>query len=369
MKLFNIFPSHVIKGNTVKTISMLEAKEGMELGEHVEVQGMIVYSAGTLLDKKAIDRLNRYGIMTINIMEPVDYAKTHYERIQYNENFKKFVDKYQFCLTSYKGIMISYLGMKPKISIEKEDLLKLYYDCNSMVSTGGQLLDYIYNMMPNEDELTYTNSFNAALLCGTFANWLDLSQEDKELLILCGFYYDIGKWTLSNDILWKPGKLTEEELTLVKKHPVIGYALVRDDTNLNEHIKNTIIMHHERMDGSGYPYHMKGEKIDLFARYLAIVDTYVSMASPRSFRPAFTPLQILGNFEKNMGIYDVSILMPLMDHIADAQIGTQVELSDHTTWEVAMVNKTSYGRPILKNDHNEIMDLSTRSTLDIVKYL
>ena len=56
------------------------------------------------------------------------------------------------------------------------------------------MLDYLYNLMPSEDELTYTQGLNAALLAGTFADWLSMSEEEKNTLILCGFYYDIGKY-------------------------------------------------------------------------------------------------------------------------------------------------------------------------------
>ena len=63
--------------------------------------------------------------------------------------------------------------------------------------------------MPSEDELTYTQGLNAALLAGAFADWLSLSEEEKNTLILCGFYYDIGKLQLPYELLWKPGKLTE----------------------------------------------------------------------------------------------------------------------------------------------------------------
>ncbi len=353
----------------MKVISTLELTPGLELGEHVEYQDKILYSAGTILDQKSIDRLKRYGIMCVSIMEAVDKATTHYERIQYNENFKKFVDKYNVCLNKYKGVMLSYIGMKPTVSIEPSTLLAIYEECYQMVSTGGQLLDYIYNMMPNEDELTYSQSFSSALLCGAFANWLCLNEEDTRIFILCGFYYDIGKWMLPSEILWKPGKLTDEELAMVKRHPIMGYKFAQNDTNLNEHVRNSIIMHHERMDGSGYPFHIAGEKIDRFARYMGIVDTYIAMASPRSFRPAFTPLQILGNFEKNLDKFDISILMLLMDRIADAQVGSNVELSDGTVWEVALIHKTPYSRPLLKNDQQQTLNLADHPELDIVKYV
>lgn len=349
----------------MKTITFMELQEGMEIGEDIEAQGTVLFPAGTKVDEKVIDRIKRHGIMCVSVLEKVDYATTHYEKIQYDKDFLKFCEIYKNQLNIYKGTMISYMGTKQ--SIEPSSLMAIYECVSSVISTEGQLLDYLYNMVPNEDELTYTSSFNAALLCGAFANWLNLPYDEKRLLVLCGFYYDIGKWVIPNNILWKPGKLTDEEFALVRKHPVSGYALIRNDTNLNEHIKNTVIMHHERYDGTGYPYHMSGEKIDKYARYLAIIDTYIAMASPRSFRPAFTPLQIIGILEDEKEKYDPQILIPLIKKIADTQIGYKVELSDKSVWEVIMIQDQKYSRPMLKGENDMILDLISRPDLKIVR--
>lgn len=108
-----------------------------------------------------------------------------------------------------------------------------------------------------------------------------MSQEDRETLILSCFYYNIGKVKLPYEVLLKPEKLTPEELATVRKHPALGYQLLNNSA-LSQRIKNVTAMHHERMDGSGYPFGSKGEKIDLFARYVGIIDTYIAMASPEA---------------------------------------------------------------------------------------
>lgn len=352
------------KGYTMKTITVLELKPGMELAEDITASnGAVVYAKNTKVDEKMVDRIKRHGLMCVSIMEPSDYATTHHEKLFFNEHFQRFCKVYNENLIKYKGIFISYL--QTKRSIFSDDLMAIYEDCAACITNEGELLDFLYNMVANEDELTYTQSFNAALLAGAFANWLKFTPEEKKIMILCGFYYDIGKWSLPNDILWKPGKLTEEEFALVKKHPVIGYNVVKMDMNLNEHVKNAVIMHHEKYDGSGYPYHMRGDRIDKYARYMAIVDTYIAMASPRSFRNAFTPLQILGNFEKNIDKYDVEILLPLMAKIANTQIGSRVVLSDDSEWEVIMINNTNYSRPVLRSDMGDILDLQSKPDLEI----
>lgn len=93
------------------------------------------------------------------------------------------------------------------------------------------------------------------------------------------------------------------------------------------------------------------------------------MASPRSYRIALTPLQILDNFQKNLTVFDTEILLPLMKRIADAQIGTTVQLSDDSVWDVFLVHPDRYSLPVLKNKADKILDLLENPQLKIVKNL
>lgn len=349
----------------MKVITKMELKPGMILGEDIVNYGDIVYSAGTKVDNILIEKLNRYPtIMCVTIKENIDLASTHYEKIRYNENFQAFEKAHRIVLMKYKAAMLQFLDKGEKIS--DDFFLELYDELYSMIPNGFALLDYLYNMMPNEDELTYTQCLNSALLAGTFADWISMNAEAKKNMILCGFYYDIGKLKLPYNLLWKPGQLNDTEYNMIRQHPVLGYELVRN-LNLNEHVKNAVLMHHERMDGTGYPYQFDGTHIDIYARYLAIIDSYTAMASPRAYRSAFTPLQILGIFEQSMEKFDVELLLPLMKRIADAQIGTTVLLSNDTLWEVLVIHPTKFSRPILKNIQNEILDLIDHPELEILK--
>ena len=348
----------------MKTIARMALEPGMVLGEDIIYQGRVLYAANTKIDRTIIEKLNRYSIMCATVKEDIDFASTHYERIRFNENFRAFEQQYNSSLFLYKKAMVHFLNTG--IKIEDGTLLEIFRNLYAHISSGSVLLDYLYNMVPNEDELTYTHCLNSALLAGAFADWLSMNQKAKETLILCGFYYDIGKLKLPYELLWKPGKLTSEEYQLVKTHPVVGYSLLRS-VELDSHIKNAVIMHHERLDGSGYPYHMSGNKIDIYARYIAIIDAYIAMASPRSYRSALTPLQILGNFENSMDKYDVELLMPLTKRIADAQIGTTVRLNDESIWEVFIIHPNKFSRPILRNEHSKILDLLEHPELEIVK--
>ncbi|MCM1111845.1 MAG: HD domain-containing protein [Muribaculum sp.] len=350
----------------MKSVAVMSLAPGMVLGEDVVALDKVVYPAGTALNQLVIDKLNRYSIMCVTVMEDIDFASTHYERIRFNEDFKLFEQNYNAALPRFKSMICSFWQTGEQVP--NSDLLQIYRDISGNISSGAMLLDFLYNMVPNEDELTFSHSLNSALLAGAIADWLSMDETQKNILILCGFYYDIGKLQLPYELLWKSGKLTPEEFKLIQTHPVVGYSRIRN-LDLDDHVKNAVIMHHERLDGSGYPYHMQGQKIDVYARYMAIIDAYIAMASPRSYRSAFTPLQILANFEENLSRFDVELLMPIMRRIADAQVGTRVQTNDDRVWEVLILHPNKLSRPLLKNDDKELMDLMQHPELQIVKMM
>ncbi len=350
----------------MRTAARMELQPGMTLGEDVSVQDRVLFPAGTVLTENNIEKLKQYSVMCVTIMENVDFAVTHFEKLRYSEEFKLFERKHGENLSRYKKLVTDLAVLGNPIS--EQDLMDIYTDLRSTYSSETVLLDYLYNLMPGEDELTYNHCLNSALLAGAFSEWNALPEEERKNLILSGFYYDIGKLKLPYDVLWRPGKLTPEEFEIVKKHPAIGWAML-GNAGLDSRIQDAVLMHHERMDGSGYPHQLTGNEINIYARYLAIVDTYIAMASPRPHRSALTPLQILGHLERDISKYDAEILVPLMQRIANAQIGSDVGLNDESVWEVFILHPHSLSRPILKNKNSDILDLAEHPELEIVKMM
>ncbi len=351
----------------MKIVARMSLQDGMILGEDVkDSHGNVLYTAGTEINARVINKLNRYSIMCVTIMEDIDFAQTHYERMRFDNTFKAFEIIYTDCLNRYKEMMTIFLNTGT--IIENNKLLSLYHNVMSSVPGNAAIFDYLYIRVPNEDEMTLTHCFNSALIAGTFADWLLLNEEEKNTLILCGFYYDIGKLMLPYHLLWKPGKLTAEEYEQIKSHTVTGYKLLRMH-NINPNIKRSVVLHHERLDGSGYPYGFDKEEIDIYSRCISIIDTYEAMAAPRAHRLSIPPLNILAYFEEALSQYDVELLMPIMKNIANMQIGTNVQLSDESIWEVFLLNNHKLSRPILRNEKSEMLDLSIRPDLKIEKVI
>src|SRR5256885_2446328 len=117
---------------------------------------------------------------------------------------------------------------------------------------------------------------------------LDLTEEDLETLRVACLLHDIGKVGVPDAILAKPGPLTDEERAIVQQHPVIGESICAPLKPLR-HILPVIRHHHERMDGSGYPDGLRGDRIPLKARILQIADIYDALTTDRPYRDALSP--------------------------------------------------------------------------------
>lgn len=349
----------------MKDIARIALQPGMIIGQDIfNYRNELVFSSGTKIDETVIAKLARHSIMVVPIMEDIDFATTHFEKIRLSEPYRNFELQYNHCLIAYRNAMNNFVSNS--VPVNTEFLLDIYRKLTALAPSNHLLLDYLYNMVPNEDELTHTHCLNSALIAGVFADWLSMSPADKEILVLSGFFYDIGKLKLPYEILWKPGDLNNVEYATIKTHPVLGYEMARTQS-LDPHILNAIFMHHERCDGTGYPSGLKKEQIDLFARYIAIVDAYEAMTSARTYRQSLTPLEVIARFEKEgFQRYDEVLLRPILKRIADSQIGLDVKLSDGSTWEIFVINPAKLSKPILKRNDTEFLNLAEREDLEIV---
>jgi putative nucleotidyltransferase with HDIG domain len=133
------------------------------------------------------------------------------------------------------------------------------------------------------DLYTQLHSSRVTGLSIVLGKQLGCSKEELDILKFAGHLHDIGKIGIRDDILLKPGKLTEEEFEKIKDHPVIG-ASILEQLGLWEKERQIIRCHHERFDGSGYPDGIKQDDIPFLARILSVADVYDAMASDRAYR-------------------------------------------------------------------------------------
>lgn len=348
----------------MKTVACAALINGTVIGKDVtRYQGEVIIPAGTTVDDRIRAKLERNSIICVEIKEEIDFANTHFEKIRFSQEFMNFEKMYQKLMPRFKEIMKGLVEKGTSVNID--ELMDIYTALREIPSNAESLLDFLYNKLPDEDELTHSHCLNSALIAGIFGEWMDVEKEKLKELILCGFFYDIGKLLLSDAILWKPGKLTDLEFMQIKAHTLNGYKLLEKQP-LAECIKRCALMHHEKCDGSGYPSKLKKEQIDLYARYMAIVDAYEAMTSPRTYRDSLTPLEVIARFEQTgPNKYDDKILRPLLCKIAKTQVGLNVRLSDDSIWQVYIINQTNLSRPVLKRE-NEVLNLCDAPELKII---
>jgi HD-GYP domain-containing protein (c-di-GMP phosphodiesterase class II) len=131
---------------------------------------------------------------------------------------------------------------------------------------------------------------------------MGLSLDTIEGIRMAGSIHDIGKLSIPAEILSKPTKLTEIEFSFIKKHPQIGYEMLKD-VESPWPLAQIVLQHHERMNGSGYPKNLRGDEIILEARIMAVADVVEAMASHRPYRAALGIDAALAEIEKNKGTH------------------------------------------------------------------
>ena len=142
---------------------------------------------------------------------------------------------------------------------------------------------------------------------------LGLSSEEIENLKDCAYLHDIGAIGIPDQILSKPGRLSEEEYALIKQHTLIGAHILKDIT-LVPHLVEVTKSHHERYDGTGYPEGLSGVAIPLYARIVAVADSFDAMHSRRIYRNALSEDQIRKEFSESAGKqFDPRISAILLD--------------------------------------------------------
>lgn len=165
----------------------------------------------------------------------------------------------------------------------------------------------IVDQVERKDRYTYMHSERVSRYAVKIAKKLKLNSDHLENLTTASMLHDIGKIHVPEEVLNKPGRLTDEEYALIKKHATDGAEMVKG--TYYDEVAPIIEQHHERLDGSGYPFGLKGDEILLEARIIAVSDTFDAMTEDRAYRKAFDPQFALNELKRLKGTqYDAEIV-------------------------------------------------------------
>ena len=220
-----------------------------------------------------------------------------------------------------KAMIFAKLNGRNRVCIYNPDIESKLESDNEINYKNQVLIKFVYSLASAIDlKDTYTgfHSEEVSRFSMMIADELVLSEKQKYAIRLGGLLHDIGKLSISDTIIRKKGKLTDEEYSIIKEHPKSGSDIVSQIVDNND-IISCVRSHHERYDGKGYPDGLKGEEIPIVARITCIADAYHAMISKRSYRDEMSKEEALLELENNKGTqFDSKIVDVFINTMKDS---------------------------------------------------
>jgi len=164
-------------------------------------------------------------------------------------------------------------------------------------AVASELCSVLYH-----DYHTFTHSANVAYYCVLLAKELGISStEELNMIAIGALLHDVGKISIADSILTKPGKLTDSEFAIIKQHPGNGFCLLNKREDLSFGQLMMVYQHHERLDGGGYPVRCSGSEIHHWARICAVCDIFEALTSNRPYRSGMSSKNAFEIMERNSG--------------------------------------------------------------------
>lgn len=233
-------------------------------------------------------------------------------------------------------------------AIEEEPLKKVIKEMvKEIISNQDAILNLI--KIKSHDEYTFAHSTNVCSLSILIGIRRGLEKAEIEEIALGGMLHDVGKVKISEEILLKPSKLTIKEYEEVRKHPIYGYEILNENTNLSKITKLIAYQHHERMQGNGYPQGLSIDEIHPAVRLVALVNLYDSLTTDKPYRSKFLPHDamrlIISQSGSNFPLEDVK---KFVEDMSIYPLGSFVRLNTGEIGVVTKINRHAVIRPWIK---------------------
>ncbi|MBO2605507.1 HD-GYP domain-containing protein [Shewanella algae] len=305
----------------------------------IENNGQLaVANAGQIRSRQAITKLSNSGIrfVWVDVERSSDNCGLKKQRPAFNHPPRKTSVNHQLAIGQAKQLLTEAKGLVRKVlsetfegkAIEVEPFAALADNMIESVMLDSDAMKCV-SALRSKDAYLLEHSVNVAFLLITFGKYLKLDREMLRQLAIGGILHDIGKIKVDNKILHKPGKLTPEEFEHMKLHQAYAIEIMEQAKGLSQVSKDVCLMHHEKLDGRGYPRGLKGDALPLHGRMSCIVDIYDALTATRCYKEAMSPAaafkillsltpfhldeSLVYEFIRCIGVYPVGSLVQLSD--------------------------------------------------------
>lgn len=277
------------------------------------------------------------------------------------------------CSKARKAVVSMFKEARMGQSIETAGLAPLVEEITaSVLRHPGALISLA--RLKNQDDYTYMHSVAVCGLMVSLAKRLGLDAQMTREAGLGGLVHDLGKARIPLTILNKPGKLTDEEFTIVKDHPTAGYQMLLEAGNVGPVPLDVALHHHEKIDGSGYPHRLKDDTITLFSKMGAVCDVYDAITSNRPYKAGWDPAEALRKMtEWAPGHFDTAVFQAFVKSVGIYPLGSLVRLESGLLAVVCETRPDALLKPTVKTFyctrrrermHVKLLDLSKPNVAD-----
>lgn len=348
-----------------KLLYVHELTPGMILSKEIRANGKLLIAEGAIITDYAINKLKKYYINNQievcygdNDDEHEDRRKD--ERNRSVEEIEESLEEYTFNVENIfddmENLKVSSIEEIRKFAVEIQDELRSVNSVIKNIVLYGSGSDTIYR-----------HGVNVAALSTILGKWIGLNGSKLNLLTYSAVLHDFGKTKIDKNILDKPENLTSKEFNEIKAHPTIGYNYIKDIPFLDKSVSFGVLMHHERMDGSGYPLGLKEGSIHQFAKIIAIADTFDAVNSDRVYKNSRGPFEALEIIKKDsLGKLDYEYSNIFLNHVANYYIGESVVLNTKKVCKIIQIDINDLARPLLLDD-TSFVDLKQYKELSVEK--
>ncbi len=340
----------------LKSIPIAELEAGMfvvkVVSKSVELK---VKTEGIVRTQTSIQNLKNAGVETVWI-DPDRSEIPSQERIDpaldsspsaATPNPSSFEEHMQQAMKLYEQAKNSQKRMLEKVKLGQG------IDVKELETLSEQIIDSVFanpnallfmTKLKNKDEYLYQHSLDVAILMSVFAKYLDFSAEVTQRLAMGALMHDTGMLNLPENYVNNPETFTPEQYQQVQPHVGFSLDMAASIPGITEESLDVIRLHHERLDGSGYPNALQGDAINIHGRMAALVDSYCAMTSDRAHKTAVsaaTAFKIMRNGTPNA--YDNDLMGQLIRCIGVFPVGTLVKLKSQ---RLALVTESNYHAPL-----------------------
>lgn len=343
----------------IKEIAVESLRAAVVVANDVlDQSGRVLLAAGRLLTPEMLAALQRHGVGKVSVQVPgvqnqrVQQVPPLIPQTACVQLMHQVREVFQKVAAGQRGLDAAALE---QVSLEVAEQLSQRRHLLLSLQDLSYVTDYLY-----------AHSVHVGIIAIALGLTLDMSQEELVLLGLGGFLHDLGKVQVPGQILNKQGKLSSEEFALVQEHAAAGYKLLRQEPGLDTRVLLIALQHHERYDGSGYPWSIAGDSIHRLASVVAVADVYDALTTDRVYRGRLPVADAVGMIGGEEGrLFDPEVVQALKRIAMPYAPGDAVELSDGRQGVVAMLNSADWSLPIVRLP-GELVDLLEAPQVRIV---